>query len=83
MSGYEVVTSAYTINDVNFKIRSISCPTGKTAIAGGAQFANVAQRLPGYSSYPSASDTWTVEAGSNSPNAFSFRTYAVCATLAP
>jgi hypothetical protein len=86
VSGEQLVTSDSATNSNTVKSRSVSCPSGKKVLGGGAAVNTTSNSLAITRTSP-ASDlkSWTAEAQETSAFAGNWRVtvYALCATVAP
>jgi hypothetical protein len=80
---HEVVSSTSSSSSSN-KTVTVTCPTGKVVLGGGALLPSGGYEayLVVYNSYPSATNAWTVQVveGDSLSSSWSFTAYAVCAT---
>lgn len=83
VSGWQLVVGAWSGDSEAARTATATCPAGKNVVGGGYEAGDIsnAREIVVLSSYPSASDTWTVTAISDATNgdkSFSIRAYAIC-----
>jgi hypothetical protein len=82
VSNWEKVTVTSASNSTDKPNISVSCTAGKKVLGGGGKVSDTSGKVGILNSYPSANDTWTVDAYeiSGVSTNWTVSVYAICAT---